>query len=97
MSKKKLRSYTPEFKQSAIKLVQEQGYTHAAAATRLGISLHTLQYWLRHTCDQHPESLPSEVVSQADELKKLRKDNQRLQMEIEILKKAAAYFAKESL
>ena len=94
---KRSRAYTPEFRQSAIGLVREQGYTQAAAASRLGIPLETLKCWLKKTRDQNVESHFTEVASQADELKKLRKDNQRLLMEVEILKKAAAYFAKESL
>jgi Transposase and inactivated derivatives len=94
---RKSRAYTLEFRQSAIGLVREQGYTQAAAASRLGIPLETLKCWLKKTREQNTEPLSMEVVSQADELKKLRKDNRRLLMEVEILKKAAAYFAKESL
>lgn len=93
---KQQRSYTPEFRKSAICLVTEQGYTHSEAAKRLGIPPHTLKYWLKQA--RLNGDVPSaEVRSEADELRRLRKENQRLLLENEILKKAAAYFAKESL
>ncbi len=93
---KQQRSYTPEFRRSAVCLVTEHGYTHSEAAKRLGIPLHTLKYWLKQA-RLNGDVRSAEVQSEADELRRLRKENQQLLLENEILKKAAAYFAKESL
>lgn len=93
MSKK---TYPSEFKQSAVSLVTEQGYSQTEAAARLGIPLYTLRDWLRKA--RESGNLPGpEKQAEAEELRRLRKENMRLQLEVEILKKAAAYFAKESL
>ena len=93
----KQKRYAPEFRQSAVSLVREQGYSHAEAANRLGIPVQTLKSWLKKAKVNSSDFLPPEAKSQAEEFKRLRKENQRLQMENEILKKAAAYFARESL
>ena len=91
------KSYTPEFRLESAKLVVEQGYTFPEASARLGVPFHSLKNWVkkfRAAGTLPPASAP---LAEAEELKRLRKDNQRLQMEVAILKKAAAYFAKESL
>ena len=93
----KYRKYSKEFKLQAARLVAEQGYSYAQAADKLGVSSWSIRNWVqkfRQTGD-----LPSEGETEpkADELRDLRKENARLKMENDILKKAAAYFAKESL
>lgn len=93
---KQQRTYTPEFRRSAVGLVNEQGYTHVEASKRLGVPLHTLKYWLKEA-RRRGETPSAQVQSEAEELKRLRKENKQLLLENEILKKAAAYFAKESL
>jgi transposase-like protein len=77
--------------------VVEQGYTRVEAAERLGVSAWSIRRWMeqfRQSGELPPEGQP---VLEAEEMKGLRKENKRLRLENEILKKAAAYFAKESL
>lgn len=92
-AKRQQRSYTKEFKEEAVKLVIEQGYSVTEAAESLGITDKILYNWKK----KHEEVQSGEVLSQDErsELITLRKENKRLQMEREILKKASAFFAKE--
>jgi transposase len=89
------RRFTAEFKRSAIGLVIEQKYTLAEAAERLGIGKTTLEYWLK----RHRQGQGSVSAAEEKDLRKrvaeLEKENQSLRLEREILKKAAAFFAKE--
>ena len=94
--KKKRRKYTHEFKEEAVKLITEQGYQIAEAARNLGVKENVLGRWKRDMERGGEESLGLQggtVVQR--ELNRLRKENKRLKMEREILKKAAAFFAKE--
>ena len=90
--------YTLEFKQDAAKLVNEKGYTHQQAADNLGISLSAIGRWSRA---KRGPATPSSTKTAAltltgqAELLRLRKENEQLRMEREILKKAAVFFAKE--
>jgi transposase len=92
MSKKR-RTYTAEFKQEAVKLVTDQGYTLAAAARSLGIHENLLRNWKQKLTSSKSSSSLSE--DEQSELFRLREENRRLRMEREILKKAAAFFANE--
>lgn len=95
MSQKK--RYTQEFKESAVKLITEQGYRVAEAARNLGINAGMLGRWKREFAD--PGSDNGGRSNRKDlqaELTRLRKENRRLTMERDILKKAAAFFANES-
>ena len=87
------RTYSREFKESAVKLVYEQGYAPAEAARSLGVDPATLRFWLKKfpapTGGMAPES------SLKAELQRLREENKRLLLEREILKKATAFFAKQ--
>ena len=88
------RKFSREFKLSAVKLVNEQGYSPAEAAKGLGIDPSNVRGWLdKFAADA--EATPTEEGSLQAELRRLRKENARLLMEREILKKAAAFFAKE--
>lgn len=98
-TKQKRQRFTPEFKHGAVKLVIEQGYSCSEVARRLGIHENNVNRWVREYRDKHDPPLNEGDASRKDletEVKRLRKENQRLQMEREILKKAAAFFAKES-
>ena len=86
------RQHSPEFRQSAVAMVEEQGYTTAQAARELGIHESLLHRW-RQKYGRKSEGILSE--SEQDELERLRKENQRLRMERDILKKATAFFANE--
>jgi transposase len=92
------QNYTKEFKNDAIRLVLDHGYSCNEVARRLGINPSNVTRWVReHERDNEPtvEGGASRKEMEA-ELRRLRKENKRLQMEREILKKAAAFFAKES-
>ena len=93
----KYRKYSTEFKLQAAKLVTEQGYSYEKAAKRLGTTGFSIRNWV--TKFRHNGQLPPQGDTQpkADELRQLRKDVAQLRMENDILKKAAAYFAKELL
>lgn len=94
MSKKRpYKQYSREYKEEAVALVLEQGYTVPKAAESLGLNPNLLYKW--------KEKIESElngktlVEDERAELKRLRKENKELRMEKEILKKASAFFAKE--
>lgn len=88
------RSYTREFKVSAVKLVNEQGYSIPEAAKSLGVDDRSLRGWIQKFSTQDGLA-PTGEGAWAAELRRLRKENARLLMERDILKKAAAFFAKE--
>jgi len=88
------RKYTREFKLSAVKLVNEQGYTPVEAAKSLGVDPNCVRGWLEKFSEQADAAPGTEGALRA-ELRRLRKENARLLMEREILKKAAEFFARE--
>jgi len=88
------RKYTREFKVSAVKLVNEQGYSIPDAARSLGVDPNCVRGWIGKFSSEAGLA-PSGEGAMAAELRRLRKENTRLLMEREILKKAAQFFAKE--
>jgi transposase len=94
--KKRRRKYTQEFKEEAVKLITEQGYQVTEAARNLGVNENVLGRWKREIegGGEDTPGLQGRTAMQT-ELNHLRKENKRLKMEREILKKAAAFFAKE--
>ena len=93
----KRKKYSREFQLQTSRLVVEQGYTLKEASDRLGPCTWTIREWIKKY--QATGELPGagQVVPEAEEMKRLRKENKQLQLENEILKKAAAYFARDSL
>jgi len=91
------KTYSEEFRAGAVKLVIEQGVTMAAAAKRLGVNYHTILEWVQAAKAASPVSLISDKLPLEERVRQLEKENARLRMEREILKKATAYFAKEHL
>lgn len=89
--------YPAEFKESAMKLAVEGDKSIAQTARDLGVNENTLHTWVNQY-HRNPASESKAVNPQHlyDELKELRKENKRLREERELLKKAAAYFARES-
>jgi len=89
--------YTLEFKKEAVKLVTEQGYTRTRVAKELGISEKNIDRWVKLSteADKKPAA-KMQSPDQQDEIKRLRKENERLKMERDILKKATVFFAKEN-
>lgn len=90
--KSKRRNYTEEFKQEAVKLVTEQGYSFAEAARNLGVHVNLLRSWKQKFEDEQKEPSAAQQQQQS-EIERLREENRRLRMERDILKKATAFFA----
>jgi transposase len=95
MEKKTRRKFSPEFKDDSVKLVTEQGYSIVEAARNLGINATMLGRWKRER-ESLDNSIPGNPFALKEELRRLRKENKKLRLEREILKNAAAFFAKES-
>jgi len=93
----KYRKYSNEFKLQAARLVTEQGYSYQNAAKRLGTTGWSIRNWVQKFRQTGELPVLNETQTKADELRQLRKEISQLKMENDILKKAAAYFAKESL
>ena len=94
----KRRNYSKQFKIDAVKLVTEQGYNVSEAARNLGIHHTSLRQWKKQLETKSNKAFPGtgNLSAENEELHRLRKEVNRLRMEREILKKAAAFFAKES-
>ena len=85
--------FTTEFKREAVRLVLSNGRPRAEIAEDLGVGLSSLTRWIGQFRD---EEMPPEIKDDLQaELKRLRKENAVLRQERDILKKAAAFFAKE--
>jgi len=96
--KRKRPKYTKEFKEDAIKLVNDQGYSCNEVGQRLGINTSNVSRWVREYRKDREDVADGGVTRKEleDKIRRLEKENKRLEMEREILKKAAAFFAKES-
>ena len=92
----KQRRFTRDFEDEAVRLVRTSGRTQREVAADLGIGLSTLVRWLSRHRDgemEAPDKAQHEDV--AGELKRLRRENEVLRQERDILKKATAFFARE--
>lgn len=92
--------YSKEFRIEAVRMVTEQSLSASEAASRLMIPKSTLENWIRSFKAGKLEKVggSSKPLTEIEiEVSRLKKENAVLRMENEILKKAAAYFAKESL
>lgn len=101
MSRKLHENYTAEFKAEAVKLVLEESRGITATAKQLGIAKQTLSGWLvkAHSAklaDANQSNKPTQSILEAEN-KRLKQALVRVEMERDILKKATAYFARESL
>lgn len=88
------KRYTEEFKIEAVKQVTERGYSAADVAARLGVNANSLYNWIKKY-GQGPEQA-AKIDDQQAEINRLRRELKRVTEERDILKKATAYFAKES-
>lgn len=86
--------YPEEFKIEAVKQISERGHKVADVSARIGVSQHSLYKWIKVYGVPKPERQAQ--ASQAEELRRLRAELRRVTEERDILKKAAAYFAKQS-
>ncbi len=91
--KRTKRRFTEQYKEEAVALVAEQGYSVSKAAEAVGVTAAMLYKW-KEKLEAHASG---DVLAEDEraELKRLRKENRELRMEKEILKKASAFFAKE--
>ena len=97
VSKRKRRRFTPEFKAETVRLVRESGRSIAEVARELDLTESALRNWVRQARIDSGEGKEGELTSkEREELRRLRRENRQLRMEREILKKATAFFAKES-
>ena len=96
---KERRRYSDELKSEAVKMVNEQGLTQEETARRLSLPKGTVGNWVKASKSGRVAAKPGEqsVAELAAENARLRRELAEARMEREILKKAAAYFAKESL
>ena len=100
MTRKKYQHYTEEFRKEAVKRSDQPGVTQAQVAKELGVSAQQIANWKRQftrLSDKQFNSVDGVDYSkkESEELRKLRRENKRLQEEMDFLKKAAAYFAND--
>ncbi len=92
------RTYTQEFRDAAVKQVLEGGRSIASVARSLEMSSKSLANWVYQARKGLVKRTPTRPVAELDsEMSRLRQENAKLKVEKEILKKAAAYFARESM
>jgi transposase len=87
--------FAPEFKDEAVRQIVERGHKVGEVAERLGVSAHSLYKWVKAVKPNKAEQHASELVEARSEILKLRAQLRRTEEERDILKKAAAYFARE--
>ena len=96
MSKKSgTKSYPAEFREKAVRLVNECGHPIPDVAKHLGCSVESIRRWKEAATAKLDSEAALRLEREDNETKRLRKENAQLRMEVEILKKATAYFAKE--
>ena len=92
------RTFTPEYKREAVAMVVQQGLSFSEVARRLAIRESQLRKW-KAALEAHGEQAfpgKGQQTAQEAELTRLRRENEQLRMERDILKKATAFFARES-
>jgi transposase len=96
MSKKSgTKSYPAEFREKAVRLVTERGYTIEDVAEQLGCARESVRRWKEAAKNNAASDVRQRMENDEDENKRLRKRVVQLEQEVDILKKATAYFAKE--
>jgi transposase len=93
----KRRSYTREFKVETVQMLMTTDVSVTEAAADLGIHPNTLYKWVRQYGERPEEAFPGKgrQTSETEQIKQLQRENQRLRMERDILKKAMVIFSKE--
>ncbi len=93
------RQFSREFKVEAVKLVTERGVGVSQAARDLDVGETVLRRWMRELSQDPQQAFPGQGVMKPEqaEIDRLRKEVAKLKMERDILEKAAAYFARESM
>jgi transposase len=90
------RQFSEEFKEGAVRLVLDEGKTVGAVARELDLTASALSLWVRHARAERTEGKSGLMKEEREELARLRKENRILAEERDILKKAAAFFAKQN-
>jgi transposase len=97
MEKRKRRSFTKEYKAEVVELIRKSGKSIGAVASELDLSETAVRHWVQQAeVDAGGGSAGALTTAEREELARLRKQVKTLEMEREILKKATAFFAKES-
>jgi transposase-like protein len=97
MTKRKRRAFTEQFKADAVRLVKASDRGVGQVAKELDLTETALREWVKRDAINAGKGPPDALTTvEREELVRLRRDNKRLLMERDILKKAAAFFAKES-
>jgi transposase-like protein len=97
MERRKRRAFTPEFKAETVRLVVEGGRSIPEVARDLDLTESALRMWVRQAEVEQGRGKPGALTTaEREELQRLRREVKDLRMEREILKKAAAFFAKEN-
>jgi len=93
------RQFSREFKLEAVKLVKERGVSIAQASRDLGVHENVLRKWVRDVAADPVHAFPGQgqMKPEQAEIERLKREVAKLKMERDILKKAAAFFAKESM
>jgi transposase len=91
------KKYSDEFKAAAVEQVVVQRHKVSDVARRLGVSVDSLRLWVDRARYNGERSIIPADLPLEQKVRELEKENARLRMERDILKKATAYFAKESL
>ena len=89
------RSFTPEFKDEAVRMVIESGRPVAEVAREIHVNEGTLGNWVNRWRAEHAEDEPPLTMSERARLRELERENRELRMKAEFLGKAAAFFAQE--
>ena len=92
------RKFTREFKLEAVRLIKQRGVSYAQAGQDLAVHQSQLRSWVKAFADDQAEAFPGQgqMKPEQAEIARLRREVTKLKAERDILKKAAAYFAKES-
>ena len=90
------RAFTEEFKAGAVRLVMDEGKSIGQVARDLDLTRSALRQWVEHATADRSKGKTGLTTEERAELARLRKENRELRIEREILKKAAAFFAKEN-
>jgi len=89
------KSFSPEFRDEAVKMVIETSRPIARVAKELGINEGTLGNWVNVYRREHAGEEPPPTLTERARLRELERENRELKMENDFLKKAAAYFARD--
>ena len=90
------RRFSDEFKAHTVRLVLDEGKTVNAVARELDLVPSAVGLWVKHALADRTQGKTGLTTAEREELSQLRKENRELRMERDILKKAAAFFAKQS-